>query len=222
MPGAPRFWGTREQKILGLLAGISFKRELCAALSWQCSCAQDGFSSHCHQLAQLHSFARSLCSYCSDFKPLQICFVHPPGCSSGSTFSVLLYSHLLKLILVRVHCETTEVNPCKEITQKRSQCKGFKFPELYTWLLLFRIVCLECIYSNDGLSCWSVRREDQLLFHTHLFHIWPQVTVEGIGLWHRIPCPLLGGLLASFLPLDCRRKECLVKWRCECKLEYGK
>lgn len=107
----------------------------------------------------------------------------------------------------------------RDNTKKNPSVKALSFQSYIHDYCFLELVCLECICSNDGLSCWSVRREDQLLFHTHLCRVWPQVIVEGIGLWHRILCPLLGGLLASFLPLDCHRKECLVKWRCECKLE---
>ena len=204
---------------------MSFKSELHAALSWQCWCAQDDFISHCHQLAQLHSFAESLFPYCSDLKPLQICFVQPSDCGSGSTFSVLLYVYLLKLILVLVHYETSEVNPCKEMRAERLSVKAWSF-QCYVcdyWLLL-KVTYLGCVCRDHDLNCWSVRWEGELLLSNSTMS-WlattepgmgrsQRVIAEGVGLCYRILCPLLGGLLASFLPLAFYRKGCLFKRLC--------
>lgn len=159
---------------------------------------------------------KSLFPYCSDLKPLQICFVQPFDCGSGSAFGVLLYIYLLKLILVLVHYEASEVNPCKEIRGERSQCKGLKFPELCMWLFIafenhLLGVCLqrslsELLLLNTTVSCLATTEAGMGGSQ--------QTILEGVGLCHRILCPLLGGLLASFLPLACYRKGCLFKWLC--------
>lgn len=65
---------------------------------------------------------------------------------------VSLYICLLKLCLILVCCETSDVNPCKEIKGGRSQCKAFKLPELCMWLFIYLLNNLLGMYLERWWS----------------------------------------------------------------------
>lgn len=124
--------------------------------------------------------------------------------------SVSYSVYFLKLILVVVHYEVGEVNPCKEIRGERSHCKVLMFPELCMWFFItFQSYLLGLCLWTELLICLLGGRMS-CCFWTWLCHGWSQLKQgweedrwwlqEGLDCAMGFCVPLLGEATALLCP----------------------